>query len=167
MKRGGGIEMVFDGRWTGRLPAEGGAVFLIGMRVNNLWRMDKWLPVASAMPRMLTHLGKHPELGFLGGHSWFGRTTMLLSYWRSAEDLINFASAKEAPHLEAWKAYNRAVGAAGTVGVWHETYLVKPGQAEVVYANMPAFGLGAAFTHEKITKNTNSSRKRLVTSGPA
>jgi hypothetical protein len=158
--------MVFDGRWTARLPEEGGAVFLIGMRFNKPWRVDKWLPVASAMPRMLAHLGKHPELGFLGGHAWFGRTTMLLSYWRSAEDLINFAAAKEAPHLEAWKAYNRAVGADGTVGVWHETYLVSPGKAEVVYANMPAFGLAGAFGHEPVTKDSNSSRKRLAAAGP-
>jgi hypothetical protein len=158
--------MVFDGRWTARLPEAGAAVFLIGMRFNRPWRVDKWLPVAAAMPRMLAHLGRHPELGFLGGHSWFGRTTILVSYWRSAEDLINFASAKEAPHLAAWKAYNRAVGADGTVGVWHETYVVAPGKAEVVYANMPAFGLAAAFTHEPVTKSSNSSRKRLATAGP-
>lgn len=159
--------MVFDGRWTARLPEEGGVVFLIGMRFNKWWRVDKWWPVVTAMPRMLVHLGKHPELGFLGGHSWFGRTTVLLSYWRSPDDLINFASAKEAPHLEAWKAYNKAIGADGTVGVWHETYIVSPGKAEVVYANMPAFGLGAAYTPERIDKSSNSSRKRLADAGSA
>jgi hypothetical protein len=159
--------MVFDGRWTARLPEEGAVVFLIGMRFNKPWRVDRWWPVVRAMPRMLVHLGKHPELGMLGAHTWFGRTTILVSYWRSAEDLISFASAKAAPHLEAWKAYNRAVGTDGTVGVWHETYLVAPGRAEAVYVNMPAFGLGAAYQHEKIDKTTNSSRKRLAAAGPA
>jgi len=159
--------MVFDGRWTARLPEQGGVVFLIGMRFNKLWRVDRWWPVVMAMPRMLVHLGKHPELGFLGGRSWFGRTTVLVSYWRSADDLIDFASAKSAPHLEAWKAYNRAVGTDGTVGVWHETLLVAPGQFESVYVNMPAFGLAAAYTHEAVTKDSNSSRKRLADAGPA
>ena len=28
-------------------------VFLIGMRINRLWKIHKWLPIARAMPRML------------------------------------------------------------------------------------------------------------------
>ena len=31
-------------------------VFLIGMRVNKFWKVNKWLPVARAMPRMLDEL---------------------------------------------------------------------------------------------------------------
>jgi hypothetical protein len=27
-------------------------VFLIGMRINRFWKIHKWLPVASAMPKM-------------------------------------------------------------------------------------------------------------------
>jgi len=30
------------------------------------------------------------------------------------------------------------------VGIWHETYSVTPEQAENIYSNMPAFGLGGA-----------------------
>ena len=40
-------------------------VFLIGMRVNKPWKFWKWLPVATAMPRMLIELAKQPELGLL------------------------------------------------------------------------------------------------------
>ena len=31
-------------------------VFLIGMRINKLWKIWQWLPVALAMPRMLKEL---------------------------------------------------------------------------------------------------------------
>ena len=42
-------------------------LFLIGMRINKIWRPDKWLPVFLAMPRMLKELeAKGSELGFLG-----------------------------------------------------------------------------------------------------
>ena len=37
-------------------------VFLIGMRINHLWKVHKWWPVASAMPRMIRELLAHPEL---------------------------------------------------------------------------------------------------------
>ncbi len=33
---------------------------------------------------------------------------------------------------------------AAILGIWHETYSVTPEQAENIYSNMPAFGLGAA-----------------------
>jgi hypothetical protein len=44
-------------------------VFVIGMRINKLWKLHKWLPVFSAMPRMLKELEKQPESGFLGSVS--------------------------------------------------------------------------------------------------
>ena len=49
-------------------------VFMIGMRINNLFQVNKWLPVATAMPRMLKELAKQPELGFIHAEAWFGRT---------------------------------------------------------------------------------------------
>lgn len=41
------------------------AVFLIGMRINRPWLPHKWLPVATAMPRMLKELYTKPELGLI------------------------------------------------------------------------------------------------------
>src|SRR5271155_2415159 len=116
-------------------------VFLIGMRINKLWKIHKWLPVAMAMPRMLKELEQHPELGFLGVHSWFGRTTISLQYWRSVEQLNAYAKNRDRAHLPAWAAFNRAIGKSGDVGVWHETYLTRAGDHETIYVNMPSFGL--------------------------
>jgi fumigallin biosynthesis monooxygenase-like protein len=117
-------------------------VFLIGMRVNRWWKVWRWLRVALAMPRMIRELGQHPELGFLGAEQWFGRTTILLSYWRSTEHLMEYAKSRSAAHLPAWRAFNRLIGTNGDVGIWHETYRVRPGDFETVYVNMPAFGAG-------------------------
>ena len=117
-------------------------VFLIGMRVNRFWKVWQWMRTALAMPRMLRELSARPELGLLAAESWFGRTTILVSYWKSSRHLIEYAKMRDAEHLPAWRAFNKAIGTNGDVGVWHETYVVKKGAFESVYVNMPEFGLG-------------------------
>jgi hypothetical protein len=121
-------------------PDDSIVVFLIGMRVRRWWKPHKWLPVAMAMPRMLRELDAHPELGYLGGEAWFGRTTIMVQYWRSREALYGYAKMRDAEHLPAWRKFNRRVGT--DVGVWHETYEVPQTGIDSVYVNMPAFGLG-------------------------
>jgi len=117
-------------------------VFIIGFRIRQWWRLDVWLPVFLAMPRMLTELARQPELGLLGGQN-AGLT--LIQYWRSTEHLNAYARAREHQHLPAWRAFNlKARAAAGAVGIWHETYRVAAGQYEAVYVDMPASGLGRA-----------------------
>ncbi|MFO0552054.1 MAG: DUF4188 domain-containing protein [Polyangiaceae bacterium] len=125
------------------LKDDGFAVFLIGMRINAWWKPWKWLPVGLAMPRMIQELQKQPELGFLGAESWFGRTTVMLSYWQSKEHLFEFASRRNSTHLPAWRAFYKAIGKSADVGIWHETYSITRGAYENVYVNMPPFGLGA------------------------
>jgi len=137
-------------------------VFLIGMRINAPLRVDKWLPVATAMPRMLKELARRPELGFLHGELWLGRTTLVLQYWRSMEQLLAYAADREAEHLPAWRAFNRAVGTSGAVGIWHETYSVAPGDYENIYVNMPPFGLGKAGTLMPATGRRQHARERLA-----
>lgn len=117
-------------------------VFLIGMRINKPWKIHRWLPVTRAMPRMLAELEARPALGMLGGEMWFGRTTILVQYWRSLEQLLAYATDREAVHLPAWRAFNRTLASTADVGVWHETYCVSPGTYENIYVNMPPFGLG-------------------------
>ena len=117
-------------------------VFMIGMRINQFWKVSKWWPVASAMPRMVKELSQQPDSGFLHAEAWFGRTTIMVQYWRSLEQLLAYAHNKESAHLPAWRAFNQAVGTNGTVGIWHETYVASRGTYENIYVNMPAFGLG-------------------------
>jgi hypothetical protein len=120
-------------------------VFLIGMRINKLWKPWKWLPVLRAMPRMLAELAGHPELGMLAARTHFGlRNFMVLQYWKSAAHLQAYAHAANEAHLPAWQAFNKSVGSNGDVGIWHETYVVPQGHAESIYVNMPRYGLGLA-----------------------
>jgi hypothetical protein len=130
-----------NGRWTARAEAPF-VVFLIGLRFNKLWKLHKMAPVLIAMPRMIAELRRQPELGFLGADTWFGRTTLMVQYWRSFEALEAYAKAREHAHLPAWSAFNRAVGANGDVGIFHETYQIAPGSYENVYANMPPMLFG-------------------------
>ena len=102
-------------------------VFLIGMRVNNPLKVHKWWPVFVAMPPMITELKRHPEMGLLHAEMWFGRTTIMIQYWRSMEQLLAYAMNKDAAHLPAWHAFNKSVGTDGSVGIWHETYAASPG----------------------------------------
>ncbi len=135
---------VLPGRFTAQTD-EPFVVFIIGMRVNKLWAIRKWWPVFQAMGPMLQTLYQHPQKGFLGMQtSAIWRGVLMVQYWRSFEDLENFARNQDDPHLEPWRRYNKAIGKDGTVGVYHETYIVQPGQYEAVYANMPVFGLAAA-----------------------
>jgi hypothetical protein len=84
-----------------------------------------------------------------------------VQYWRSCEHLHAYAHARDAKHLQAWAAYNRAVGGNGSVGVWHETYQVSPGRYECVYANMPRWGLAAAGEHVPAVGRMNDAKSRM------
>jgi hypothetical protein len=148
------------GRFTADVEGDF-VVLVIGMRFNKPWRVHKWLPVAMAMPRMLRALDKHPELGCLGYHQWFGRTTGMVQYWRDFESLERFARDASLPHLEPWRRFNKAVRDSGDVGVYHETYKVRAGEYEAIYGNMPAFGLAAATTHVPVGTRGQSAAGRI------
>jgi len=135
-------------------------VFLIGMRVNNLLAIHRWLPVFLAMPKMLKELHINRELGFKSYQMGFGRTLILVQYWESSEKLISYAKAKDSEHLPAWRAFNRAAKSPA-VGIWHETYLIDPGKSENVYVNMPAFGFGKVGTLVPAAGALNSAQGRL------
>ena len=137
-------------------------VFLIGFRINKLWKVWKWFPIFTAMPRMLIELGKNPELGLLHARTHFGiRNTMVVQYWRSFDHLHNYSTDKTRAHLPAWQAFNKAVHTSGDVGIWHETYLVRAGEYENVYGNMPAYGLGLAGELFEAKGRRGSARGRL------
>lgn len=152
--------MIHQDRLTARLDGDF-VVFLIGMRINRPLRVDRWWPVANAMPKMLKELYQHPELGFLHAETWFSRTILVLQYWRSLDQLMDYAKNREAAHLPAWQAFNRSVGTDGSVGIWHETYSVSEGRHENVYVNMPAFGLGAAGTLVQARGGLQGARGRM------
>ena len=156
------MRAIFDGRFTAQLD-EPVVLFLIGMRFNRLHAVHKWLPVASAMPRMLRELSKRPDAGLLWYRSYMsGRVVFVQQYWKSFDHLLAYAQDREGAHFPAWGAFNRAVGNDGTVGIWHETYLVEPGKFECVYGNMPLFGLAAASNHVKAEGRLATAKDRFA-----
>jgi hypothetical protein len=67
----------------------------------------------------------------------------MVQYWRSFEHLEKYARDHNQLHWPAWVDFNRRVAnTRGDVGIWHETYVIKPGQYEAIYSGMPPFGLG-------------------------
>ncbi|MEL7110317.1 MAG: DUF4188 domain-containing protein [Pseudomonadota bacterium] len=149
------------GRMTAAIEGDF-VIFLIGMRVHKLWKVWKWFPVFSAMPRMLMELGKNSDLGLLHSKTFFSlRSPYLIQYWRSFEDLHAYSVNRDLEHLPAWRAFNKAIGTDGDVGIWHETYLIKAGQHETVYGNMPAVGLGVAGGLKPADGRNRSAKGRL------
>lgn len=157
------MSQVFPGRFSAEV-SEPFVVFLIGMRVNRFFALKKWWSVASAMGPMMETLQQNPEKGLLASESFFRLwplETCMVSYWRSFDDLIRFARSQDDPHLQPWQDFMKNVGSDGSVGIWHETYRVNPDQHESIYGNMPAFGLGDAFTQVPISEKTRKATQRM------
>ncbi|WP_426561516.1 DUF4188 domain-containing protein [Angustibacter sp. McL0619] len=150
------------GRWTDSHD-DAVVVFLIGMTVNQWWRLDKWWPVFTAMPRMLAELSKDPASGLLGFRLLLGsRGPTVVQYWSDTESLLAYAHDTDLEHRKAWRAFNqRSRTAAGAVGIWHETYAVPAGGHETIYSNTPAMGLLAATSAAPVAGRTETASQRM------
>jgi len=158
------VRQVIPGRFTAEIT-ESLVVFLIGMRINKILALSQWIPTVRAMRPMLQSLYQNTEKGFLGGETFiYWRGIGLIQYWQSFEDLERFAKNPTDPHLEAWQRFNRAIGSYGSVGIWHETYMIEPGRYEAIYGNMPVFGLAAATKHIPTIGRKQTARQRLEVS---
>ncbi|MFD1021014.1 DUF4188 domain-containing protein [Thalassobacillus hwangdonensis] len=152
---------IFKGRFTVENRNEDDfVVFLIGMRINKWWAVHKWVPVFLAMPPMVRELLSTKGLGFLSMENFFNlRSTLMVQYWESEDDLMNYAKGEK--HLKAWRQFNRKISNNDSVGIYHETYLIKPDQCESIYGNMPRFGLAKALGHKPVTNHSKTARQRL------
>lgn len=147
------------GRWTAEIEGDF-VVFMIGARLNSklhALRSLGDLGGRKGMNHMLKYLMNHPEKGLLG-YETMGFT--IVQYWRSFDHLEAFAKDSEDPHLEAWRNYWRRVGKSARTGIWHETFLVRDGEYEAIYGNMPARGLGKASKLVPLAESV-SARQRL------
>ena len=137
-------QKINEGRWTAHIEGDF-VVFLIGARFNSKLHLARSLKDLGGrrrgMQAMLDYLVAHPEKGLLGYE--MGLKT-IVQYWRSFEQLEAFAKDADDPHLEAWRDFWRRVGKSGRTGIWHETFLVRAGEYEAIYGNMPDYGLGKA-----------------------
>ncbi|MCE5291686.1 MAG: DUF4188 domain-containing protein [Nocardiaceae bacterium] len=148
------------GRHTARIEGDF-VVFLIGARIN--WRN----PIQSlrdlggfkfGMPGMLKYLTEHPEKGLLAYEQPGGTT--VIQYCRSFAHLEAFSKDKNDPHYQSWRNYWKRVGKSDRTGIWHETFLVRAGEYEAIYGNMPTHGLAKAGELEPLHASS-SARERL------
>lgn len=158
------MEDIRQGRWTARIEGDF-VVFLIGARLNfrRPLRSLRDLGGLKGMPGMLSYLSEHPEKGLLGFQNLGPLTNV--QYWRSFEHLERFAADQDDPHLAAWRTYWKRVGTDPRSGIWHETFLVRSGEYEAVYGNMPPFGLAKATELIPVAKDA-SARRRLKNAKP-
>ncbi len=157
---------IFNGRYTANIEGDF-VVFLIGARVNSFRKVLKLGWVGQANNAMYRVLAEKPEYGMLGNEGFtrnLFRESINITYWRSYEHLERFARSKDDPHLETWRRFNREIADDGSFGIWHETYLVKAGNYESIYGNMPLFGLAKATTHEPLKgrEYKQTARERLT-----
>jgi hypothetical protein len=153
------------GRYTANYPDDF-VVFFIGMRINEFWRVNEWVPVMRAAFAMTKELKELPDTPLLESRTlltvsdW--RVPMFIQYWRSFEDLEAWANNADRRHRPAQREFFRRTAYNGHVGVWHETYRVQAGEFEAIYANMPRMGLAAAGEYRELRKGS-TMRDRVGT----
>ena len=147
-----------QGRWTAEIEGDF-VVFIIGARINTKWKLFKSigdLGGRRGMNHMLKYLTQHPEKGLLC-YQTLGLANV--QYWRSFEQLEAFAKDKDDPHLQPWRNFWKRVSD-GRTGIWHETFLVRDGEFEAIYGNMPPRGLGKASRLVPVAESVGA-RQRL------
>jgi hypothetical protein len=148
-----------QGRWTAKVEGDF-VVFLIGARLSAKHPVRSFQDLGGrwGMRHMLDYLMQHPEMGLLGYQSNLPSLTTV-QYWRSFDHLERFAKDENDPHLAPWRAYWRRVGRSDRTGIWHETYLVRAGEYEAVYGNMPPYGLAKATELVPLASDTTARRR--------
>jgi hypothetical protein len=132
-------------------------VFLIGT-TPDLKHPVRWFRDVGGrrgMNHMLKYLTEHPDKGLLAYEMSF---PVIVQYWRSFDHLEAFARDQSDPHAAAWRTYWKRVGTENRSGIWHETFLVRAGEYEAVYANNARRGLAKA---GRLVPASKDSRARL------
>lgn len=146
-------------------PPPGTVLFLVGMRINKLWAIHKWLPVMMAMPKMIVEQVKHPEIGVIGTPRSFisGRLIQTQQYWRSYDLLEKYAADTNRSHFPAWKKFNKAARGNDAVGIYHETYVLTATGHENIFVNLKKpILIGEAVGLNEVTSLRDSSRQRIT-----
>lgn len=150
--------MIHKGRFTAEFDGDF-VVFLIGSRAHKPMRVSQWLPVARAMMAMQREIAGHHEIGCLHIENFGALKNISVQYWKSFQHLQTFARSGQWSHLEAWRQFNKLIRDNGELGIWHETYMVRSGEYETMYGNMPRFGLAAAGRHVAIDAASTAARR--------
>jgi len=129
------MSQIQRGRYTAAIEGDF-VVFLIGARLNKPWLLLQSfydLGGRHGMGAMLEKLMSQPEKGLLGYRMGF---PTIVQYWRSFEHLEAFARDPGDLHRPVWLDWYRR-DRDGRTGIWHETFLVRDGDYEAIYGDVP------------------------------
>lgn len=163
-----GAKDIVKGAMTDAVEGEF-CVFILGARSNTASKLDLgFKTVGDNFTKIIQELERLPaECGYLGGDSYVttnlqrGSHFTSITYWRSYEHMIRYTHDRKLAHTSAMKAVIDTVYKSPNTGIWHETYIVKPGQHESIYLNCPPVGLGAAAGLMPATGPHKTSRGRI------
>ena len=125
-------------------------VFLIGARANGMHPFTKrFADLGNAFQSMVKELESDPSFGYMGGDTSISANdrkskVVYIQYWRSYEALQKWTHTRLGIHVKAVAYYMKTDKDDGTYGIWHETYKVRDGEYESIYAHMPPMGLALA-----------------------
>jgi len=135
-------------------------VFLLGARSNAPWKLNKsfnWLnSTFLAITKEVECLPA--SAGYLGGESYVGTNftdgshAMVVMYWRSWQQLKDYAWSKEHLHSKVMGEMLQTARNHPELGIWHEAYEVTSKGTHSTYLNCPPFGLADAF-EVKVTRS--------------
>ena len=80
---------------------------------------------------------------------------------RLFETLEDYARNLNEAHFPDWKRFNQAVGSDGSVGIWHETFLVESKRYARLYSNILRLGLAQAANLVDVIGKRKIARLRL------
>lgn len=146
---------------------DGFVVFRLGLRINTFWKVHKWVPILRATSKMIDEVDADPDTGFLACERRLGiRDLETVQYWRSFEDLRDYALDPDFSHAPSMKSTMEQMKECDDVGIWHELYIVDDDSYETVYYNTPPTGLGKAGTLHPTDGTRRTSAGRLgITDG--
>jgi len=137
---------IIDEQVTAELDG-GFVVFRLGTRINTLWKVHKWFPIFRAARKMVDEVDADSDSGLLAFERRVGmRALEIVQYWRSFEDLRNYALDSEFSHAPSMKSTMEQMERCDDVGIWHELYVIGDDSYETAYHNTPPTGLGTAGT---------------------
>ena len=147
-------------RFTAKIAGDF-VVFLIGAKIRKPWKVLSVVQVARAMQAMMKELEANPQLGYLGQEQYGGANGVQIQYWRSQKHRMDYARSKDSVHLPAWRNFNQVIAKTNAVGIWHETFLIRAGEYECIYGNMPLMGLAKAAARLEIGAAQQTAAGRL------
>lgn len=110
-------------------------IFIIGMKIQQWWKIRSWGKVFFVMSKMLKELYSMKASGLLHHEIGLsGRNIVLIQYWTSLKSLHDYAYEKT--HAKAWAGFYKTAANAKGIDFFHETYFVKAEHYESIEVNL-------------------------------